>query len=121
MARAVALRSMQAFQLRTWPRLLPHRWAGPFGRGSWLGLAGVRPFVTHRTSSLVYELAALDDRGRVANRVVIRALGWHARLCPAIAEIGGVLTVRWFQSLRPARRRGGPGARRLPRGSQRSG
>jgi hypothetical protein len=46
-----------------------------------------------RTSRLVYGLAAVDDRGRVADRVVLRALGWSAGLRLAIAEAGGVLTV----------------------------
>jgi hypothetical protein len=47
-----------------------------------------------RTSRLVYGLAALDDRGRVADRVVLRALGWSAGLRLAIEETGGALTVR---------------------------
>jgi len=47
-----------------------------------------------RTTSLVYGLAALDDRGRVADRVVMRALGWHAALRLRIDESGGLLTVR---------------------------
>jgi len=49
--------------------------------------------ISRRTSNVVYGLAALDDRGRVADRVVMRALGWRAGLRLAIEEIGGVLTV----------------------------
>jgi hypothetical protein len=47
-----------------------------------------------RASRLIYGLAAVDDRGRVADRIVMRALGWQAGLRLAIAEAGGVLTVR---------------------------
>ncbi|HEV2780215.1 MAG TPA: AbrB/MazE/SpoVT family DNA-binding domain-containing protein [Actinophytocola sp.] len=50
--------------------------------------------ISDRTSNLVYGLAALDDRGRVADRIVMRALGWYAGLRLAIEETGGVLTVR---------------------------
>jgi hypothetical protein len=46
-----------------------------------------------RTSRLVYGLAAVDDRGRVADRVVLRALGWRPGQRLTIAETGGVLTV----------------------------
>lgn len=50
--------------------------------------------ISRRTSSVVYGLAAVDDRGRVADRVVMRALGWHVGLRLAMAGTGGVLTVR---------------------------
>jgi hypothetical protein len=50
--------------------------------------------ISGRASSLVYGLAALDDRGRVADRVVMRALGWRAGLCLVIEETAGVLTIR---------------------------
>ncbi len=46
-----------------------------------------------RTSRLVYGLAAVDDRGRIVDRVVLRALGWSAGLRLAVAEASGVLTV----------------------------
>jgi hypothetical protein len=46
-----------------------------------------------RTSTVVYGLSALDDRGRVADRVVMRALGWSAGLRLDIRETGGVLAV----------------------------
>jgi len=49
--------------------------------------------ISLRTSSLVYGLAAVDDRGRLADRVVMRALGWCAGLRLVIEEAGGVLTV----------------------------
>jgi hypothetical protein len=49
--------------------------------------------ISRRTSNLVYGLAAIDDRGRVADRVVMRALGWRAGLRLVIEETGGVLTV----------------------------
>lgn len=49
--------------------------------------------VPRRTSTVVYGLSALDDRGRVADRVVMRALGWSAGLRLDIGETAGVLTV----------------------------
>lgn len=45
--------------------------------------------ISGRTSTVVYGLATLDDRGRVADRVVMRALGWVARLGLAIEAAGG--------------------------------
>jgi hypothetical protein len=49
--------------------------------------------ISRRTSSVVYGLAALDDRGRLADRVVMRALGWYAGQRLTIDETAGVLTV----------------------------
>ena len=49
--------------------------------------------VAGRTSTVVYGLAAVDDRGRVADRVVLRSLGWSAGLRLDIDETAGVLTV----------------------------
>jgi hypothetical protein len=46
-----------------------------------------------RTSTVVYGLSALDDRGRVADRVIMRALGWSAGLRLDIQESAGLLTV----------------------------
>jgi hypothetical protein len=46
-----------------------------------------------RTSTVVYGLSALDDRGRLADRVIMRTLGWSAGLCLDIRETAGVLTV----------------------------
>jgi hypothetical protein len=63
------------------------------------GLAPVRGslplpvLISGRSSRLVYGLAAVDGRGRVADRVVMRALGWRAGLRLVIDESGGVLTV----------------------------
>jgi hypothetical protein len=48
--------------------------------------------VCRRSSARVYGLAAVDDRGRVADRVVMRALGWPAGQRLAIDETCGVLT-----------------------------
>ena len=46
-----------------------------------------------RTSNVVYGASAIDDRGRVADRVVLRALGWSAGHRLAIREMAGALTV----------------------------
>lgn len=49
--------------------------------------------IAQRTTSAVYGLAALDDRGRVADRVALRALGWSAGLRLTIDESRGLLVV----------------------------
>jgi bifunctional DNA-binding transcriptional regulator/antitoxin component of YhaV-PrlF toxin-antitoxin module len=49
--------------------------------------------ILRRTSTVVYGLSAVDDRGRVADRVIMRALGWSAGLRLDIREAAGVLTV----------------------------
>jgi hypothetical protein len=46
-----------------------------------------------RTSTVVYGASAIDDRGRVADRVVLRALGWPAGHRLAIRETAGALAV----------------------------
>jgi hypothetical protein len=46
-----------------------------------------------RTSAVVYGASAVDDRGRVADRVVLRALGWAAGHRLDIREATGSLTV----------------------------
>jgi hypothetical protein len=46
-----------------------------------------------RISTVVYGLSAVDDRGRVADRVIMRVLGWSAGLRLDIRETGGILTV----------------------------
>jgi hypothetical protein len=46
-----------------------------------------------RTSAVVYGASAVDDRGRVADRVVLRALGWPAGHRLDIREAAGTLTV----------------------------
>jgi hypothetical protein len=38
----------------------------------------------------VYGLATLDDRGRLADRAVVRALGWPARQRLAVRETAGL-------------------------------
>ncbi len=42
---------------------------------------------------MVYGLSAVDDRGRVADGVVMRALGWPAGLRLDIHETGGILAI----------------------------
>jgi hypothetical protein len=49
--------------------------------------------ISWRMSTVVYGLSALDDRGRLADRVIMRALGWSVGLRLDIRETGGVLTV----------------------------
>lgn len=46
-----------------------------------------------RTSTVVYGASAVDDRGRVADRVVLRALGWPAGHRLDIRESAGSLTI----------------------------
>ncbi len=46
-----------------------------------------------RTSAVVYGASAVDDRGRVVDRVVLRALGWCAGHRLDIREAAGTLTV----------------------------
>jgi hypothetical protein len=45
-----------------------------------------------RASAVVYGASAVDDRGRVADRVVLRALGWAAGHRLQFREARGVLT-----------------------------
>jgi hypothetical protein len=49
--------------------------------------------IPRRRSTVVYGLSAVDDRGRVADRVIMRALGWSAGLRLDIRVAAGVLTV----------------------------
>jgi hypothetical protein len=46
-----------------------------------------------RMSTVVYGASAVDDRGRVADRVILRALGWDAGHRLDIRESAGTLTV----------------------------
>ena len=46
-----------------------------------------------RSAVYVYGLAALDDRGRLADRAIMRVLGWSAGLRLDIREAGSVLVV----------------------------
>jgi hypothetical protein len=50
--------------------------------------------LTRRTATTVYGLSALDDRGRLADRTVMRALGWSAGLRLDIREAAGLLVIR---------------------------
>jgi len=50
--------------------------------------------IPRRTTALVYGLSALDDRGRVADRVIMQALGWSAGLGLDIGETDGRLVIR---------------------------
>ena len=77
------------------PPLLPHggTTAGSPGVVSLIRAPLPLPsLISRRTSTVVYGLSALDDRGRVADRVVMRALGWSAGLRLDIHETAGVLT-----------------------------
>jgi hypothetical protein len=47
----------------------------------------------HRTSAVVYGASAVDDRGRVTERAVLRALDWPPRHRLTIHAAGGTLTV----------------------------
>jgi hypothetical protein len=49
---------------------------------------------TLRTSSAVYGLAAVDCRGRVADRAVVHALGWTPGTRLDIHETRGLLVIR---------------------------
>ncbi len=78
---------------------------GSQGRGGVVGEAtggGVLPsrrrlplarLIVQRSAVYVYGLAALDDRGRLADRTIMRTLGWSAGLRLDIREAGGVLVV----------------------------
>jgi len=55
-----------------------------------LPLADLPP---QRTSAVIYGASAVDDRGRVTDRVVLRALGWTAGHRLDIHETAGALTV----------------------------
>ncbi|MFJ8207507.1 hypothetical protein [Micromonospora chalcea] len=47
-----------------------------------------------RTGTMVYGLAALDNSGRIADRTIIRALGWGPSSRLHIREGSGVIVVR---------------------------
>lgn len=49
--------------------------------------------IAQRTTTTVYGLAAIDDRGRIADRVVLRALGWSAGRRLVIDESWGLLVI----------------------------
>lgn len=54
------------------------------------------PLLTQRTSTTVYGLSALDDRGRLADRTVMRALGWSAGLRLDIRKTTGLLVIHSY-------------------------
>jgi len=57
---------------------------------------GPLPLAQHpaaRTSATVYGLAILDCRGRLADRAVLRALGWQAGTRLEIRATGGMLVI----------------------------
>lgn len=61
--------------------------------------AGRRPLPVPRLAgtrlrSTVYGLAAVDDRGRVADHAVVRALGWRSGTRLDVHESGGLVLVR---------------------------
>jgi hypothetical protein len=61
--------------------------------------AGRRPLPVPRLAvtrlrSTVYGLAAVDDRGRVADHTVVRALGWGSGTRLDVHESGGLVLVR---------------------------
>ncbi|MGH3624815.1 MAG: AbrB/MazE/SpoVT family DNA-binding domain-containing protein [Sciscionella sp.] len=49
--------------------------------------------VQPRTRSTVYGLAAVDNRGRIAERAVLRAMGWSAGMRLRWHERGGLVVV----------------------------
>jgi bifunctional DNA-binding transcriptional regulator/antitoxin component of YhaV-PrlF toxin-antitoxin module len=78
------------------PPLLPHGGTRAGSPGVVTLVRGPLPLpslISRRTSTVVYGLSALDDRGRLADRVVMQALGWTAGLRLNIGEQAGVLTV----------------------------
>jgi len=51
------------------------------------------PLVEPRTRSTVYGLAAVDDRGRLADHTVVRTLGWPAGTRLDVRVAGGLILV----------------------------
>ena len=49
--------------------------------------------IMRRTTGIVYGLAAVDDRGRLAARMIMQALGWSAGLGLDISETDGRLVI----------------------------
>ena len=50
--------------------------------------------ITRRTTAIIYGLSAVDDRGRLADRTIMQALGWAAGLRLDISETNGRLVIR---------------------------
>jgi hypothetical protein len=65
-----------------------------------------------RPSSAVYAVASIDCNGRVAERMVIRALGWHVDLALDVRILSDLIVVR--PDLRGPLRLFAPGCVRLP-------
>lgn len=66
---------------------------GPGTTGPARGLLPLPALIAYRTSTVVYGLAALDNRGRIADHVIMRALGWPAGQHLHIHEAAGILTI----------------------------
>jgi hypothetical protein len=49
------------------------------------------PLLSARAQSTVYGLAAVDDRGRIADHVVVDALDWRAGAALDVRVVGGVI------------------------------
>jgi len=49
--------------------------------------------IPRRTAAIVYGLSTLDDRGRLADRTIMQALGWTAGLGLDITETRGLLVI----------------------------
>jgi len=64
---------------------------GPSATGAGLPLTVVP---TRRSHTIVYGMAAVDSRGRVAEKAVLRALGWAPDTRIDIHEINNVLVIR---------------------------
>lgn len=69
----------------------PHR---PRGGGARRPPLPLPVLPTPRAGTLVYGLAAIDNSGRIADRTVIRALGWGPGTRLHIREASGVIVVR---------------------------
>lgn len=80
------------------PPLLPKdsdRVAGAPGVASMVRRSLPLPsLITRRTTAIIYGLSALDDRGRLADRTIMQALGWSAGLRLDISETNRRLVIR---------------------------
>jgi hypothetical protein len=79
------------------PAATPH--GGPpagvlFGRSAAHRKLPLPSLLTRHASGAVYGLAAVDCRGRVAERAVVSALGWVPGTRLNIRESGGLLVIR---------------------------
>ena len=80
------------------PPLLPRDSGRVSGAPGVVSVAGrslpLPSLIPRRTTALVYGLSAVDDRGRLADRTIMLALGWSAGLRLDISEIRGLLVIR---------------------------